>query len=237
MPRALTTMAVITCPHGGVGQTVSQLVLIADNGGAVSVEGDTGVLGCPFVLLPCVGYTLRSMGLNATTILGRRMILATDFQTSQTGLPLKISETANVIDDSSPAPLAAGGSALPADPAMLDLAPPVVVAAPPALAFNSSTQLPPPLPVVVTLTSPFPSRYSVTLLNTVAGQSIDLTGGAPGAAVAPSGGTWTTPSLALTVQFTPPFLTALGPGVHDLYCTGVSQRGLSAFAKVTVTVS
>jgi hypothetical protein len=120
---------------------------------------------------------------------------------------------------------------------MLDLAPPVVVAVPPTLVFNTVTQLPPPTPVAVTLTSAFPSRYSVTLLNTVAGQSIDLTNGAAGVAVGPAGGAWTSPVLVLTIQFTPPFLTALGPGAHELYCTGISQRGLSAHAKVTVTVS
>jgi hypothetical protein len=120
---------------------------------------------------------------------------------------------------------------------MLDLAPPVVVAVPSALAFSTATQLPPPPPIAVTLTSAFPSRFTVTLLNTVAGQSVDLTNGVPGVAVVPAGGAWASPSLVLAVAFTPPFLTALGPGAHELYCTGVSQRGLSAYAKVTVTVS
>jgi hypothetical protein len=232
MPAVLTTNAVINCPHGGAGQTVSRPTWVADHGGSVCVEGDAGTLACPFALLPCVGYTLRSMGLNATTVLGSRVVLATDFQTSLTGLPLQITETAQVIDDSSPAPLPADGSAPPDDPAMLDLAPPVVVAVPPALAYNTVTQLPPPVPIIVTLTSAFPRRYLLTL----AGRSIELANGLPGVTVVPTGA-WTSPSLALIITFTPPFLTALGPGTHDVYCTGVSRRGLSAHAKITLAVT
>jgi hypothetical protein len=237
MPQALTTMATITCPHQGLGTTASPPVVIADNGGAVAAEGDVGTLACPFAPLPCAGYTLRSLGLNSTTILGRRLILATDFQTSTTGLPLQIVETTQFVDDSSPAPLPADGSDPSTDPAMLDLAPPVVVAVPPAGAFNTTTQLPPVLPIVFTLTSAFPRQWSLTLLNTVAGESIDLTAGAPDATVVPSGGGWTTPALAVTLQLGAVFLTALGAGTHHLYCAGVSQRGLSSYAHVVLTVA
>jgi hypothetical protein len=237
MPQALTTMATIKCPHQGLGTTFSPRVVIADNGGAVAAEGDGGTLACPFVQLPCGGYTLRSLGLNSTTILGRRLILATDFQTSMTGLPLQIVETTQFIDDSSPSPLPADGSDPAADPAMLDLAPPVVVAAPTAGAFNTTTQLPTVLPIVFTLTSAFPRLWRLTLLNTVAATSIDLTSGVPGAAVVPPGPSWSTPTLAVTLQLTAVFLTALGPGAHHLFCTGVSQRGLSSYAQVVVTVA
>jgi hypothetical protein len=237
MPQALTTMATITCPHGGLGTTLSPPLVIADNGGIVAAEGDTGTLACPFVLLPCVGYTLRSLGLNATTILGRRLILTTDFQTSFTGLPLQIVETTNVIDDSSPAPLPADGSPPPADPALLDFAPPVVTAAPPAAAFNLATQQPASLPILFSLSSPFPRSWSLRLLNTVAGQSVDLTSGAPGATVTPVGGGWPTPSLTVSLLLSAVFMSALGAGAHHLYCTGVSLRGLSSYGHAVLTVS
>jgi hypothetical protein len=239
MPPVLTTMATITCPHGGMGTTIvpPPPLVVADNGGAVAAEGDAGTLACPFVLLPCAGYTLRSMGLNATTIMGRRVILATDLQTSVTGLPLQISETAKVVDDTSPAPLPADGSPPPADPAMLDLTPPVVVAAPPAGAFNTTTQLPPVLPITFTLSSAFPLQWMLTLLNTVQAQSVDLTSGVPGAVVAPPGGSWSTPSLTVSLLLTAVFLNGLGPGTHQLFFTGVSQRGLSSFANVVLTVA
>src|SRR5262245_15559428 len=85
MPRVLTTNAIITCPHGGLGTTTPVTPLWQAQGGLVAAAGDPGVLSCVFIV-PCVGYTLRSMGLNATTVAGRAAILATDFQQSLTGL-------------------------------------------------------------------------------------------------------------------------------------------------------
>src|SRR5690348_8195629 len=68
MPQILTTNAIITCPHGGKGTTIPTVPKWRINGGFVSVEGDTGSLACPFLIYPCIGYTLQSMGLNATTM-------------------------------------------------------------------------------------------------------------------------------------------------------------------------
>jgi hypothetical protein len=237
MPQVLTTKATITCPHGGAGTTISPEVVIADNAGTVAAEGDSGTLACPFAQLPCVGYTLRSMGLNASTILGRKLILATDFQTSSTGLPLQISETTQFVDNSSPAPLPADGSPPASDPALLDLVPPVVIAVPPAGVFNLVTQMPASLPIAFSLSSAFPREWNLRLLNTVAGQSVDLTSGAPGAAVTPSGGGWTTPTLTVNLVMSAVFLSALGAGAHHVYCTGVSRRGLSSYGRAIMTVS
>lgn len=236
-PRVLTTGATITCPHGGVGTTVPTSMAWTVGGMNVVRANDTGTLTCPFIV-PCVGYTLRSMGLNATQLEGQQVVLETDFQQSQTGLPLQIADTHTTIDDSTPAPLPPPGQdPPPGDPALLDLLPPVVVAAPPAGAFSVTTSMPATLPFTFTLNSAFPLSWSLVLLNTVALTSVPLTGGAPGAVVVPSGGQWSTPSLTVTATLSAAFMTALGPGPHDLYMTGVSQRGMSAHARATLTVS
>jgi hypothetical protein len=36
---------------------------------------------------------------------------------------------------------------------------------------------------------------------------------------------------------TPPFVGSLGPGNHQLYLTGVSQRGVSGHAMATIPVT
>ena len=113
MPQWLTTNATVLCPHGGKGTTAPSSTKFTIGGGAVAVEGDTGTLACPFGPLPCVGYTLVSMGLNATTIDGRRTILVTDFNRTQTGLPLAMVETHQGLDNSTVVPLPAGGAPLP----------------------------------------------------------------------------------------------------------------------------
>ncbi|HEX2093615.1 MAG TPA: hypothetical protein VHG28_14510, partial [Longimicrobiaceae bacterium] len=101
MPLLMTQGATVTCPHGGVGTTLPTTQALTISGLTALVEGDTGTLACPLVTYPCVGYTLRSMGLNATTISQRRAILATDMQQSYTGLPLTIVETQTVLQDNS----------------------------------------------------------------------------------------------------------------------------------------
>ena len=65
---------------------------------------------------PCTGYQLRSMGLNATQIKGERVILATDFNQTCTGLPLTMIETHQIIDNSTPAPIPDGQPAPPLPP-------------------------------------------------------------------------------------------------------------------------
>lgn len=233
MPHLLTTNAIITCPHGGLG-TTTPTTSFSVSGGIVSVQGDTGVLSCPFIPLPCVGYTLRSMGLNATTIDGRPAILTTDFNQTLTGLPLLMSETHQGFDNSTVAPLPAGGAPLP--PELADATPPVVTTSTPALAFSISA--PTPLTASFTLTTPFPLQWVLTLINEPLAFNLDLTNGQPpNVVVAPSGGAWDTPALAVTVAMTPAFLAGLTAGKHTLYMTGVSQRGLSHHAKAVITVT
>lgn len=236
MPQLLTTNAIIMCPHGGLGTTIPSLPKWQINGGFVCVEQDTGTLACPLLNNPCVGYTLQSMGLNATKIDDRKAVLVTDFNTTVAKLPLTISETHQVFDESTPAPIPAGQQAPPESEEMSDLSKPIVVAAPPSTPFKI-TPPPTPVPVVVTftLTANHPLQWILTLITvplTPLGQSYDLTKGIPGAVtVVPAGGQWTTPTLTVTVTMAPVFVAGLGPGKHELYLTGVSQRGVSGHDK------
>lgn len=236
MPQVLTTTATITCPHGGTGTTTPASQDVQSGTGIVTVEGDVGTLSCPFTV-PCASYTLASMGLNATTIGGKKVILATDIQKSVTGLPLVIVETTTTIDDSTPSPLPDGASSQELAPEMLDLVPPVVIAVPPAVPFTITVMQPATAPITFTLTSAFPLSWSLSLLNTVTLQSLDATDGLPGMVVAPSGGAWDAPSLTVMATMTAAFMAALGPGTHWLYMTGVSKRGKSAFGVATIVVS
>jgi hypothetical protein len=235
MPLVVTTNALILCPHGGVGTTIPLSPKWTVNGGFVTANGDSGTLTCVFIP-PCVGYTLKSMGLNATTIDGRNVILVTDFNQSFTGLPLTIQDFHTTSDDSTPAPVPTGESAPAPSPAMADLASPVVAAVPPTAAFSISTT---PVPVVFnfTLTSEHPLKWMLTLINESQGTHLDLTNGAPGATVTPSGGSWTSPTLSVTVTMTPAFVAALTPGTTQLYLTGISQRGLSGRAIGTINIT
>lgn len=239
MPQVLTTTATITCPHAGVGTTTPATPYVNAQGGFVACEGDVGVLSCAFIV-PCVGYTLASMGLNASLIAGRKVILATDFQKSVTGLPLSVVETTTVIDDSTPAPLPAGASSAPLAPELLDVAPPVVAAVPPAVAFSTTTLQPATAAVVFTLTSAYPLSWTLTLLNMNALTSVDATNGLPsGLVVTPAGGAWSSPTLTVTATMSAAFMASLGPNPmpHQLYMTVVSKRGKSAYALATITVT
>jgi hypothetical protein len=236
MPKVLTTTATIQCPHGFPGTTTPSTPYVNVQGGYVTVEGDVGTLSCTFNP-PCVGYTLASMGLNASSIGGRKVILSTDFQKTVTGLPLSIVETTTMIDDSTPAALPAGAASAPLAPELLDTAPPVVVAVPPSVPFVTTTMLPPSAPVVFTLTSAFPLSWNLVLLNGTTGAHLDVTNGVPGLVVTPPGGSWPSPTLVVTATMTAVFMAALSPGMHWLYMTGVSKRGLSAFARASIVVS
>jgi len=238
MPRVLTTNAQIRCPHGGLGTTTPSLPYWTVNGGFVLVEGDSGVLACPLLLTPCVGYTLRSMGLNATRINGRKVILETDFNQSFTGLPLSMSDTHTTNDNSTVAGLPATGPAPPLPPPLLDLVPPVVTGQISSPTFSLSTMLPAPVTATFTISTAFPMQRLLTrYCTTIPGDHEDLTGGnPPGAVVTPSGGQWTTPSLTVTLTMTPPYLTSIKAGEHHFLMTGVSQRGLSGHAEVVLTV-
>jgi hypothetical protein len=240
MPQILTTNAIITCPHLGKGTTIPSLPKWQINGGFVCVAGDVGTLACPFLPFPCVGYTLQSMGLNATRIDQRQAILVTDFNQTITGLPLLMMETHQILDQSTPAPIPVGQQSPPSSPEMADLIAPIVTVAPPSFPFKI-TPPPAPVPVVIAfnLATDHPLKWILTLIDEKPpGAHIDLTNGIPGAVtVGPSGGQWTTPSLAVVATLQPTFLAGLGPGTKDLFMTGVSRRGLSSFAKATIMVT
>jgi hypothetical protein len=111
MPQVLTTNALILCPHMGPGTSIPSDPKWSVNGGFVLLENDVGTLACPYLPCPCVGYVLQSMGLNATEVDGRKVILVTDFNQTLTGLPLTITEFHQTYDDSVPAALPPGYSA------------------------------------------------------------------------------------------------------------------------------
>ena len=236
MPQVLTTNAMIVCPHGGMGTTIPTVPKWQINGGYVALEGDSGTLSCPFGLFPCTGYHLRSMGLNASKIDGRKVILVTDFNQSVTGLPLLMTEFHQTFDESTPAPIPIGQPAPPPSEEMADLSRPVVV--PPLQIFPFSI-LTTPVPVVATfnLTAAHPLRWMLTLINTTLKKNRDLTSGAPGVTVVPANGQWSTPSLIVTVTLTPPFVAELTPGTHYLFLTAISRRGLSAYAEAHIEVT
>lgn len=236
MPQLLTTNAIITCPHGGLGTSYPTSRKWQINGGLVCAEGDSGLLACPFLIYPCVGYTLKSMGLNATTIDGRKAMLVTDFNQSVTGLPLLMVETHPVLDQSVPAFIPPGQTAPPLSPEMSDLISPIVTG-PPA-PFPYVIHAPAPVVIAFNLATDHPLKWILTLINDTPGGSIDLTNGIPGAVtVAPTGGTWSSPVTTVTVTLTPPFPGNLGIGTKELFLTGVSRRGLSGHGKATIMVS
>jgi hypothetical protein len=236
MPLVLTTNALVQCIHGGPGTTVPLTPIWTVNGGFVTAEGDTGALACPFFLCPCVGYTLQSMNLNATQIEGRQAILVTDFQQSFTGLPLIIQDFHTTYDNSTPAPLPSGQGVPPPSPAMADLIPPIVSASPGNTPFSLSPPPPPetPVPILFNLTTDHPLQWILTLI-TATGMNASLTSGYPGIIVAPSGGSWTSPSLSVTVTIPAGLITGWGPGTNYLYMTGVSMRGKSGLGVATIT--
>jgi len=237
MPQVMTTNAIVLCPHGGKGTTIPVMPLWSVNGGVVTREGDSGVLSCPF-LTPCVGYTLRSMGLNASKIAGAAAILVTDFNQSFTGLPLTITETHTTFDNSTPAPIPPGSAAPPLAAELLDETPPVVTAAPPVLAFNLTTQLPPTALVTFTLSHAFPMQWIlVRVSEPPLATNEDLTNGAAGATPAPLGGDWSSPALNVVLTLTAAYMSSLGAGIHHFYMTGVSKRGMSNWAESVLTVS
>jgi hypothetical protein len=236
MPQVLTTNAQILCPHGGIGTSIPTDPKWSVNGGIVLLENDTGTLSCPFIY-PCRDYLLRSMGLNALKVGDRKVILVTDFNKTLTGLPLRMTEFHQTMDDSTPAPIPAGQQAPPLSPALLDAIAPVVTAATPAAAYTLAA---PPVPLVVTFTlfSNFPGLWRLTLISETPGSDSDLTNGDPlGAVAAPSGGNWNTPNLTVNLTLTKAYMTDLGLGRHHLYMTGVNQRGLSNYAETLLIVS
>ncbi|MEO8049531.1 MAG: hypothetical protein ABI833_03875 [Acidobacteriota bacterium] len=237
MPRIMTTNATVFCPHGGVGTSIPTMPIWNIEGGIALREGDSGTLTCPF-LPPCVGYTLRSMKLNAATIGGVNAILETDFNQTFTGLPLLIADHHHTIDNSTPAPIPNGAEAAALSPELADIVAPLITVVPPGAPFVILTPVP-TIPVTFTLNSAFPSKWILTRVSEPPSAThADLTNGDPtGAIVAPAGGDWDTPSLIVTLTLSAAYLTALGTGLHHFYLTGVNRRGLSSVQECIITVS
>jgi hypothetical protein len=178
------------------------------------------------------------MGLNSTRIGDRRVILVTDFNQTQTGLPLIMTETHTTIDDSTLAPIPAGQAAPPLPPELTDLVPPVVTAVSPTLAFNSTTMQPVTAAATFTLSSPHPLNWILTLIHGTVPRNTDVTNGlSTGLAVTPPGGSWTTPSLTVTMTLTAAFMASLTPGIHRFQMTGVNARGIWSAADMKLTVT
>jgi hypothetical protein len=238
MPQVLTTNGLILCPHGGKGITTPMHPKWQINGGTVAVEGDTGILLCPFIPCQCVGYQLKSMGLNATQIDGEKVILVTDFNQTVTGLPLVMADFHQTFDQSTPAPVPPGQTAPPPGAAMADFLSPVVTPTVQILPPFVYSSTPGPVIVNFTMTTDHPLRWILTLINESTHKGTDLTNGAPGATVQPSGGQWTTPIQTIEVTMQAPFIKALGPAPtrHHLFLTGVSQRGFSGHAEAIIDV-
>jgi hypothetical protein len=238
MPQVLTTNALILCPHMGLGTSIPSDPKWSVNGGMVLLENDAGILACPFVPCPCVGYQLRSMGLNATEVDGRKVILVTDFNQTLTGLPLAITEFHQTFDDSVPAALPPGYSASASPPELADTTKPVVTALPAALAFNSEFSVPPVLMAGFTLSGAYPLKWMLTLINGTTGLHLDVTNGLPpGLVVLPAGGAWNSPALVVSLTLTAPFMAAQGIGRHQLFLTAVNRRGLNNYATVNLVVT
>jgi hypothetical protein len=243
MPQVLTTNAIIVCPHGGVGtSTPIAPPKWSVNGGSVLLENDTGTLDCKFPQSPCTSYILKSMGLNATKVDERKVILVSDFNQSLTGLPLTMTEFHQTIDNSTPASIPPGEDAPPLSPELADTMKPVVTGIPPILAFNSTTSLPPAATVTFNLFSNFPLRWILTLINGgLTPGSSEITNGDPsfGLTVLPAGGEWNTTNFTVTMTMTATYMASLGIGTHDFFMTGINQRGLSGFndPPVKLTVS
>jgi hypothetical protein len=235
MPLVLTTNALVQCVHGGPGTTVPISPIWTVNGGFVAAEGDTGTIVCPFVLLPCLSYTLKSMHLNATQRDGQQVILVTDFQQSDTGLPLLITDFHETYDNSSPAPIPSGQAAPAPSAAMADLLSPQVVATPPSTPFILATDVA-PVAVSFNLITDHPMKWILRLITAV-GLNFDITSGFPTATITPSGGGWTSPSQSVSVTFPAVTVKAWGAGTSHLYMTGVSQRGLNGSAEAKIVAS
>jgi len=244
MPRVLTDNAQILCAHGSPATKKPPIApLWTINGGAVLVVGDSGGFpDCPSGLSPCGGYVLRSMSLNATFVAGLRVILVTDFNQTLSGLPMTMIENHPVFDDTSPAGIPDGQPAPPLPPEMTDLVPPVVTSSLPQATFTKPNSLP-SVAVTFTLTSAHPMLWILTEIdepdpdpkskdrtNTQPpGMTVTASGGQ-------SGGVWNVSPLVITLTMTAAFMNGLLSGIHRFFVTGVSQRGLSGFAELELTV-
>ncbi|PWT82054.1 MAG: hypothetical protein C5B44_02770 [Acidobacteria bacterium] len=239
MPQVLTTNAIILCAHQTPAQKNPPIApLWSINGGNVLVEGDTGTFPtCPSIF-PCGGYQLRSMGLNATQIAAKKVILVTDFNLTLSGLPMTMIETHPVFDNTTPVPIPDGQPAPPLPPEMTDLVKPVVSSSVTSLAFNKTSMTPSSVTVTFTLTSAHPLRWILTQIDEPENRTSDRTNvQPPGMTVSPSGGVWNVSPLSINLTMTAAFMATLLPLDHRFFLTGVTKRGLSSFAEVVLTVA
>jgi len=181
------------------------------------------------------------MGLNATQIKGKKVILATDFNQTDSGLPVTIQETQNKVkDDTSPAPIPDGQDAPPLPPPLADETKPSVVVAPPGpLVFSLAAGTPPTLGATFTLTSAHPLKWILTLIHDVPGGSVDrLNDSQPaGLTLTPSDSAWNVSPLTISLSMTKAYMGTLVAGAHRFFMTGVSQRGISNFVELVLTVN
>ncbi len=239
MPQVLTTNAMILCAHLTPAQKNPPVApLWSINGGNVLVEGDSGTFPtCPSIF-QCGGYLLRSMGLNATKMATRKVILVTDFNLTSSGLPITMIETHPVFDITTPAPIPDGQQAPPLPPEMTDFVKPVISSSVTSLAFDKTTMTPPSVTVTFTLTSAHPLRWILTQIDEPENVTSDRTNVQPsGMTVSPPGGQWNVSPLSINLTMTAAFMATLLPLDHRFFLTGVTQRGLSNFAEVVLTVS
>ncbi len=239
MPQVVTTNTQILCAHLTPATKHPPLApLWAIDGGTVLVEGDSGsFLSCPSSF-QCGGYHLLSMGLNATEVTGKKVILVTDFNRTSSGLPITMIEIHPVFDETTPAAIPDGQPAPPLPPEMTDLVKPVVSASLTSQTFTKSTSSPPSVVVTFTLTSAHPMLWILTQIDEPEQNTNDRTNVQPGGmTVTPSGGVWSASPLNITLTMTAAFMATLMPGIHRFFLTGVSLRGLSSFAELELTVA
>jgi hypothetical protein len=238
-PQVLTTNAKILCPHGNLGISTSGDPTWSVNGGMVLVEGDHGSFPpCPSQV-QCGGYTLKSMGLNATQIKGKKVILVTDFNQTDSGLPITMSELHKVIDKTSPAPIPSGQDAPPLPPPLADETEPLIDVAPSGpFTFTISSNTPATVEVTFKLTSAHPLKWILTLVHEQPGTSSEqLNDSQPaGLTLTPSDSSWNASPLSITLKMIAAYMNTLAPGDHIFFMTAVSQRGLPSFRKLVLTV-
>jgi hypothetical protein len=241
MPRILTTHATVLCPHGGQGTSIpSQPPKGYVQGGAVLLDGDTGIIAGCVNQIPCVSYLLQSMRLNSSLIDGRPVMLVTDLVQSNAGFPLTLTESHPIHDSTTPAPLPAGAAPR-IPPELTEDDQPQAQVAPSRLPFSLSgfggTGQPLALPFVFTLTSAHPRRFTVWQISSPNNVNRDVTAGVPPAVVvAPAGGGWSSSPLAVSLTVSGAYASTLAVGDHTFALTAINHRGLFALAEATVEV-
>jgi hypothetical protein len=246
MPKIWTENAKVSCPHGGGGRNIPAPPRLAKiSGGEIMLDGDQGIFDSPPCLNtpPCAGYALKSMGLNATSIQGRAVMLVSDFTQTYTGFPVTVVESHVVNDKTLPATPPASGQVIP--PEMQENDKPTVVCVPPQLPFSiatfSSTSQPAMLPFTFSLSSQFPLKWMLWQVGPPF-TKLDVTSGLPSqVTVVPVGaspdGTWLSPSATVMVTITGTYAATLAPGNHEFVLTAVNRRGFSKFDKGVLAVS